>query len=64
MHENASPDIIIALVGNKLDMDDNRQVQTEVKIKFLRKPNNLQKKMGFCILKYLQKKILIYKKSF
>ena len=29
LNENASPDIVIALVGNKLDLDDNRQVPTD-----------------------------------
>lgn len=30
MHENTSPDTVIALVGNKIDMEDNKQVPTHV----------------------------------
>ena len=30
LNENASPDIVIALVGNKLDLEENRQVPSEV----------------------------------
>jgi small GTP-binding protein len=29
LNENASADIVIALVGNKLDLEENRQVMTE-----------------------------------
>ncbi len=30
LNENANPDIVIALVGNKMDVEDSRQVQFEV----------------------------------
>ena len=30
LHENTSPDTVIALVGNKIDMEDNKQVPTHV----------------------------------
>jgi len=35
LHENTSPDTVIALVGNKIDMEDNKQVPTYVKINLI-----------------------------
>ncbi len=30
LNENAEPDIVVALVGNKCDLNDERQLQKEV----------------------------------
>ena len=35
LHQNANPNIVIALVGNKVDLEENRKVLTQVSIIFL-----------------------------
>ena len=34
LHQNANPNIVIALVGNKVDLEENRKVLTQVSIIF------------------------------
>lgn len=65
LNENASLDILIALVANKADMVESRQISSEViilKIIIIRTPKNLQIIMDYYILSVLQRQVIMSKR--